>query len=209
MAVRDIADRGAWMRGAAAPIRGVLLGLLLERPGAGHELAHRLLERLGATWRLEAKIVYRLLEQLEREGLASARMRPLQPGDRRAHVVFHPTAETAGALGEWMAAPAPREAVRLNIQAKLAVAREQDTARLLAALRGYEQECLHLASRIDVPEVEVFHWPQLTLDCARDGVRGMLRAEIDWAHHAQQRIREHAERSERASLEACGTDRAH
>ena len=39
----------------------------------------------------------------------------------------------------------PREPVRLGLQAKLSVAREQDAPRLLIALKAYERECLVLA----------------------------------------------------------------
>ena len=62
-----------WMRGASAPLRGALLGLLLERPGHGGELANRLIARLGETWRIDPNDVYRLLKQLEAEGLATSR----------------------------------------------------------------------------------------------------------------------------------------
>ena len=50
------------MRGGSAPLRGALLGLLLERPGHGGELANRLVTRLGDTWRIDSNDVYRLLD---------------------------------------------------------------------------------------------------------------------------------------------------
>ena len=42
----------------------------------------------------------------------------------------------------------PREPVRLALQAKLSVAREQDAPRLLLALEAYERECLMLAAQV-------------------------------------------------------------
>jgi DNA-binding PadR family transcriptional regulator len=62
-----------WLRGGSASMRGVLLGLVLERPGHGGDLANRMLVRLGETWRLDTNDAYRLLEQLEREELLVSR----------------------------------------------------------------------------------------------------------------------------------------
>ncbi len=52
------------MRGGSQAMRGALLGMLLERPGHGGDLASRLAARLGETWRVETNDVYRLLAQL-------------------------------------------------------------------------------------------------------------------------------------------------
>ena len=37
-------------------MRGVLLGLVLERPGHGGDLANRMLVRLGETWRIDTNV---------------------------------------------------------------------------------------------------------------------------------------------------------
>ena len=84
----------------------------------------------------------------------------------------------------------PREPVRLGIHAKLAVAREQDAEHLLVALRAHERECLKLtllASAI----TDTSSWSMLMLDCARDSIRTILTAEIDWAARARARIEEY------------------
>ena len=138
-------EKTRWMRGPSTPLRGALLGLLLERPGHGGDLANRLAARLGETWRVDTNDVYRLLEQLEKTGLAASRAEPKRNNHRRTHLVYHPTEETSGALTLWMETLLPREPVRLGLQAKLSVAREQDAQRLLEALKAYERECLLLA----------------------------------------------------------------
>ena len=159
-----------WMHGASAPLRGALLGLLLERPGHGGELANRLIVRLGETWRIDPKDVYRLLTKLEEEGLASSREEPRRGHELRTRVVYHPTEQTPRALVCWMETLLPREPVRLGLQAKLAVAREQDVPRLLRALREYERECLVLAQLVLPTEDQPRSWPALRLDCTRDSV---------------------------------------
>src|ERR1700690_1866477 len=102
-------ERTRWMRGPSTSLRGVLLGLLLERPGHGGDLASRPAARLGETWRVDTNDVYRLLEQLEQTGLAIAREEPRRGEARRTHLVYHPTTETCEALTLWMETLLPRE----------------------------------------------------------------------------------------------------
>src|SRR5438445_1653326 len=98
--VRSTADTRGWMRGASAPLRGALLGLALERPGHGGELANRLVARLGATWRIDTNDVYRLLDQLVADGLLEAHEEPRRGNQRRTRMVYRPTEQTEEALAE-------------------------------------------------------------------------------------------------------------
>jgi DNA-binding PadR family transcriptional regulator len=188
-------EKTRWMRGASTPLRGALLGLLLERPGHGGDLANRLAARLGETWRVNTNDVYRLLEQLERTGLASARDEPKRGNQRRTHLVYYPTDETAEALSTWMETMLPREAVRLGLQAKLSVARREDAPRLLIALRAYERECLMLARLVSPSDLQARSWAALCMECTRDAVYAQLQTEVDWSARTRQRINEFLDRS--------------
>jgi DNA-binding PadR family transcriptional regulator len=187
------AEKTKWMRGASTPLRGALLGLLLERPGHGGDLANRLAARLGETWRVDTNDVYRLLEQLERTGLANSRDEPKRSNLRRTHLVYHPTEETADALTTWMETLLPREPVRLGLQAKLSVARQQDAPRLLIALRAYERECLVLAQLVCPSDFHARSWAALCMECTRDAVYAQLQTEVDWSTRTRQRINEFLE----------------
>lgn len=189
-------EKTRWMRGASTPLRGALLGLLLERPGHGGDLANRLAARLGETWRVDTNDVYRLLEQLERTGLVSARDEPKRSNQRRTHLVYYPTEETSEALTTWMETLLPREPVRLGLQAKLSVARAQDAPRLLIALRAYERECLALAQLVS-PSSAFYarSWAALCMECTRDAVFAQLQTEVDWSTRTRQRINEFLENS--------------
>lgn len=189
-------EKTRWMRGPSTPLRGALLGLLLERPGHGGDLANRLAARLGETWRVDTNDVYRLLEQLEKTGLAVSRDEPKRNNHRRTHLVYHPTEEASEALTLWMETLLPREPVRLGLQAKLSVAREEDAHRLLAALRAYERECLMLAQLVSPTNGSGRSWTSLCLDCTRDAVYAQLEVEITWASRTRQRINEFLERSQ-------------
>lgn len=187
-----------WMRGASASVRGALLGLLIERPGHGGDLANRLQVRLGQTWRLDSNDVYRLLEKLQQEGLVEARAEA-KPGNGRATTIYHPTEGTPGALTAWMETLLPREPVRLALQAKLAVARPEDAPRLMVALRDYEQSCLSLAQLVTPSSGESRSWTALCMDCTRDAAFTQLHAEINWAARTRQRLAEQLRRASQAS----------
>jgi len=186
-------EKTKWMRGPSTPLRGALLGLLLERPGHGGDLANRLAARLGETWRVDTNDVYRLLEQLEKTGLAVSRDEPKRNNHRRTHLVYYPTEETSEALTLWMETLLPREPVRLGLQAKLSVAREEDAHRLIEALKAYERECLMLAQLVSPTDGRSRSWTALCMECTRDAVYAQLQIEIDWATRTRRRINEHLE----------------
>ncbi len=186
-------EKTRWMRGPSTPLRGALLGLLLERPGHGGDLANRLAARLGETWRVDTNDVYRLLEQLEKTGLAVSRDEPKRNNHRRTHLVYYPTEEASEALTLWMETLLPREPVRLGLQAKLSVAREQDAHRLLQALKAYERECLMLAQLVGPTDGRGRSWTALCMDCTRDAVYTQLQGEIDWSQRTRRRINEFLE----------------
>lgn len=179
------------MRGASTPLRGALLGLLLERPGHGGDLASRMRMRLGETWRIDGNDVYRLLEGLEAEGLVAVTEEPIKGKRRGTRVVYHPTERTPGAVEDWMQTLLPREPVRRGIEAKLAVGRECDVPSLRFALRQYERECLELAQVIPPSLGEPQSWTTLLLDCTRDGIQRILQAEIDWVSRTITRMEEY------------------
>src|SRR5258707_12363714 len=174
-------DKPRCIRGPSTPLRGTLPGLLLERPGHGGDLANRLAPRLGETWRVDTNDVYRLLEQLENTGLAMSRDEPKRGNQRRTHLVYHPTSETSEALTLWMETLLPREPVRLGLQAKLSVAREQDAPRLQMALRAYERECLVLAQVVCPTDGAARPWAALSLDFSRDALYPQLQTSVVWA----------------------------
>jgi DNA-binding PadR family transcriptional regulator len=180
------------MRGSSTSLRGGLLALVLERPGHGYELANRLADRFGETWLIVLKDIYRLLEDLEEDGLLSV-SEEREPGRKRARSVYYPTDLTAQAVSEWIETLSPKEPMRAGIRAKVAVAREQDARPLLLALRAYEQESLgllkHAPAMANVPS-----WKGLLVDCTRDAVDAQLRFEVEWARRTRRRVEEYLAR---------------
>jgi DNA-binding PadR family transcriptional regulator len=182
-----------WIRGRSAHMRGALLGLVIERPSHGGELANRLAKRLGGTWRVDSNDVYRLLSNLEEEGLVEAREEPQRNKRLGTRVVYHPTERTSAALTRWIETLLPRETYRLGLHAKLTVARELDLPGVRSALRQHQRECLELAAAVCPGDGEPGSWTALFMDCTRDGIHQMLQTELDWVNRTLQRIDEFAE----------------
>ena len=95
----------------------------------------------------------------------------------------------------WLETLAPREPTRVEIQAKVAAAREQDVPQLRQALRQYERECLELLRQSSGAPLPVRSWMGLVMDIVRDASDAQLRAEIEWAKRTRRRIEEHVARS--------------
>lgn len=181
-----------WMRGPLDSLRGTLLGVVLERPGHVYDLANRLENRLGNTWQINRKDIYRLLAELAEDGLLVLR-EEREGRSLKMRLVYHPTEPTAHAVTEWIEAFTPKEAMREGIRAKVAVARERDAPALLRALRAYERECLELSKQVPAA-TEVPAWSGLVIDCTRDAVDAQLRCELEWVRRTRRRIDEYLAR---------------
>jgi DNA-binding PadR family transcriptional regulator len=189
-----VGDR-TWMRGSS-PLKGAILGLVLERPGHGYDLGARLGARLGPSWAIDPKRLYRMLDQLERAGLILGVVESDPDNPRQQRTVYSATELAPGALRMWLETLAPREPTRVEIQAKVAAAREQDVPQLAQALRQYERECLELLRQSAGPPLPVRSWMGLVMDIVRDASDAQLRTEVEWAKRTRRRIEEHAARGE-------------
>jgi DNA-binding PadR family transcriptional regulator len=181
--------------GATSPVTGVLLGLLLERPGYGYELAQRMNERMGPAWKLTTSSIYPVLERLESERLVSRTVKEMSGRQRqRERVMYHATEGAEQAFEQWLARPARKEPVRTELLAKIAVARPVDVPRLLAALDEYEHDCLTLletAADGGAPEQPgEGPWPALLAELIRGATGEHLRAELGWIAFARKRLAE-------------------
>jgi DNA-binding PadR family transcriptional regulator len=185
--------------GATSPVTGVLLGLLLERPGYGYELAQRMNERMGPAWKLTTSSIYPVLERLESERLVSRTVKEMPGRQRqRERVMYHATDGAEVAFEQWLARPARKEPVRTELLAKIAVARPVDVPRLLAALDEYEHDCLTLletaadgAPPEEPPMAAEASWPALLAELIHGATGEHLRAELDWIGFARRRLAEY------------------
>jgi DNA-binding PadR family transcriptional regulator len=176
----------AWMRGSS-PLKGALLGLLVQHPGHGYDLALRLHRRLGPAWQIEAKGLYPMLQQLERAGLVSSEKVACQ-GPTRGRVIYSPTERAQQALTAWMTGGRSTEPLRVELHAKLAVARREDVPLLLNALDGYEQDCTALLSASAERFPQAGSLTALAMNLTRAAALMRLRSELEWVALARREI---------------------
>jgi DNA-binding PadR family transcriptional regulator len=185
--------------GATSPVTGALLGLLLERPGYGYELAQRMNERMGPAWRLTPSSIYPVLERLESEQLVHRTVKEMSGRQRqRERVMYHATDSAVVAFEEWLARPARKEPIRTELLAKIAVARPHDAPRLLAALDEYECDCLAMLQATDADDALDLPahgtWNALIGEAIQQAAAEQLRAELTWVSSTRIRIAEFLQR---------------
>jgi DNA-binding PadR family transcriptional regulator len=164
----------------------VVLGLLVERPGYGYELAQRLESRLGFLG-LQPNSIYRILDRLEDDGWIVEVGKRTVGRTRRgaARVMYGPTPTGVAQLKDWIARPSDRAVLRDELHAKLVVADPADLPGLLATVERQARECLSdLASlrrpvladarRPDAP------WPHVAAMLVDDFAARWLQCLADW-----------------------------
>jgi len=131
------------------PSENLLLGLLVEQPMHGYELARLVCddEALRAIWHLKRSEVYFLLGKLLAQGyIAEVAAAPGEPSSRRRQTagpprqIYEATPAGRALLDAWLSEPvaSPRD-LRAAFLAKLYLARRRDPARALTLLEGQRQ----------------------------------------------------------------------
>jgi DNA-binding PadR family transcriptional regulator len=177
-------------RGRSRGLRGATLSLIVERPGHGYELTHRLNRRLGPTWQVDPKQVYPILDDLARAGLVTPVDEPNPDRPRQPRVVYHPTDRAPQALRRWMQSELETVPLRPDVIARIASATPGDAEELLRVLDDYEAELLRLLEANDEADASVRTWRSLLLALARGHTDSYLQGEFQWVVVSRRRIRE-------------------
>ncbi len=128
-----------------SPLKGAVLGLLVQRPSYGYELANRLERQLGPSWTIVRPSLYRMLRALQAEGLICS-----DPSSETssARIVYHATPSAEPVIAAWMDSRPPLEHARAQLQARMIVARPEDLPKLLEVLNGHERALF--AKRVEI-----------------------------------------------------------
>lgn len=170
-----------------SPLKGAVLGLLVQGPSYGYELANRLERQLGPGWSIVRPSLYRMLRGLDREGLVASSHVPDETSSAR--IMYEATDLAEAALIAWMGSSLSFDEAQLQLQARMVIARREDLPRLLVALNLHERSLF--AKRDQVQE----GWPdQNSLRAAmmflvREASMQQINGELLWLDLARQTIR--------------------
>ena len=135
-----------------SPLKGASLCLLVQQRGYVYELANQLERRLGPSWNIDRRGLYRMLESLEKHELVVS---DRSEGSGTERIMYDPTPAAEPVVAEWMGSIGSR-LVLSELQAKLVVARREDLPRLLVAVDTCERRCFAVQREIEASAHEEF-----------------------------------------------------
>ncbi len=181
-----------------------VLGLVIERPGYGYQLAQRLEERFGSSG-FAPSGVYSALDQLSRdEFVRSAGEMGAGPNRRAApRMIYEATAEGIDHFEGWMLGSSPAPPLRDELHMKIALCRPRNLSRLIDMVYGQELACMGQLRDLKLLAGEEAagdpqEWSRMMRVLARDAEIAMWQARIEWLQAARElleRLREESMRS--------------
>ncbi len=177
-----------------------VLGLVIERPGYGYQLAQRLDERFGSSG-FAPSGVYSALDQLTRDDFVRS-AGEFGPGPaRRAapRTIYEATEEGVEHFESWMLDPSPAPPLRDELHMKIALCRPRNVPRLIEAVAGQEVVCLgRLQDLKRRGEEPVFSrdWSSLMGTLATEAEVAFWKARIEWLQNARELLEQLREEHE-------------
>jgi DNA-binding PadR family transcriptional regulator len=188
-----------------------VLGLVIERPGYGYQLAQRLEERFGSS-AFAPSGVYSALDQLSRDDyVRSAGEKGAGPARRAApRTIYEATEGGIDHFEEWMLGPSPTPPLRDELHMKIALARPCNVPRLIEMVSGQELVCLGRLGdlkRLAGEEREGSReWSKLMRMLAGEAEVAFWSARIEWLQSARELLEQLRDEPEglRADADAAG-----
>jgi DNA-binding PadR family transcriptional regulator len=166
--------------------KNAVLGLVIERPGYGYDLARRLRERFGSS-DFAPTGVYSALDQLRSEALVRS-TGPLAGADR-TRVVYEATPEGIERFEQWMLDSSSLAPVRDELYMKLALSKPHNLSRLIELAQAQEEDCLARLQALRYPVSRTAAKPRAWSDVAallvRDAEIKQLQARVEWLQKAR------------------------
>lgn len=164
-------------------MKAAILAVLLEGPTYGYDVAQRINRRMGASWHVQPKHIYKLIGQLEQAGLVEHEERPIavHPYKRR---YFHATEEAVRARREWLVMPPAASTLRADIHTRLAFSTAEDIPELLRALNELRIDLIAEIEENAETETPRVSWLGTVMSLYRTSVDKRLKAELEWVGEA-------------------------
>jgi DNA-binding PadR family transcriptional regulator len=169
-----------------------ILGLVIERPGYGYQLAQRLEERFGSS-AFAPSGVYSALDQLSRDQLVrAAGEMGLGPAKRAApRMIYEATDRGVEHFEAWILGSSPAPPLRDELHMKIALCRPSNLPRLIDLVYGQELACMgRLRDLKQSSESEAqgdcHDWSRLMRGLSRDAEIALWNTRIDWLQRARE-----------------------
>jgi DNA-binding PadR family transcriptional regulator len=182
-------------------VKHAVLGLVIERPGYGYQLARRLEERCGA-WGWEPSGVYGALDQLERDEHVRSSVKKGSGATRRRapRVVYESTPQGQDFFRDWIfesSAPSP---ARQELDLKILFSGPEFLPRLIDQTWAQEQRCIDdlraLTSTTHLsPQDRMPTWREAAVVLQRDAEIKLLQVRIEVLQDAREVMKAILDRS--------------
>jgi DNA-binding PadR family transcriptional regulator len=181
-----------------------ILGLVIERPGYGYQLAQRLEARFGSS-AFAPSGVYSALDQLSRdEFVRAAGEMGLGPARRAApRMIYEATDQGVDHFEEWIVGSSPAPPLRDELHMKIALCRPGNLPRLIDLVYGQELACQGrlrdlTESRVGATSGDPRDWSRLMQALVRDAEVALWKSRIEWLQNARELLEGLLEESRRS-----------
>ena len=171
--------------------KNAVLGLVIERPGYGYDLARRLQERFGSSG-FAPTGVYSALDQLSSEALVRSAGCDAEADKERAapRTIYEATPEGVDRFERWMLDSSSLAPVRDELYMKLALSKPHNLSRLIELARAQEEECLARLQELrrTAPRGAggaLTGWSDVAVLLVRDAEVKQLQARVEWLQKAR------------------------
>lgn len=169
--------------------KNAVLGLVIERPGYGYDLARRLQERFGSSG-FAPTGVYSALDQLSSDALVhSIGSRACADNERAApRTIYEATPKGVDHFEEWMVGCSSLAPVRDELYMKIALSKPHNLSRLIELARSQEEDCLARLQALRRPAMAqggLRAWSEVAVLLVRDAEVKQLQARVEWLQKAR------------------------
>jgi DNA-binding PadR family transcriptional regulator len=169
--------------------KNAVLGLVIERPGYGYDLARRLQERFGSSG-FAPTGVYSALDQLSSDELVrNAGSRTCAGNERAApRTIYEATPKGVDHFEEWMLGCSSLAPVRDELYMKIALSKPHNLPRLVELARSQEEDCLARLESLKQPATSrgaPRAWSEVAVLLVRDAEIKQMQARVEWLQKAR------------------------
>jgi len=172
-------------------VKHAVLGLVIERPGYGYQLAVRLQERCGS-WRWEPSGVYGALDSLSDDGyVVGVREKGSgQSGRAAPRLVYEATPSGVAFFRDWMAEASTPSPVRQELDLKILFCEPAGLPQIIDQTWSHEQICIDdlkaLTNAMPAGAPELRTWQDAKAPLQRDAEIRLLQVRIEWLQNARE-----------------------